>query len=452
MLTRYLSLMSLLLVPLGAAAQDIRVSKFADSLDGSCDADCSLREAVVLANSLPGKQRISLPAGIYTLTLPPERGDPEHDEEDVRIDEDANLNGDLDIHDQLDIVGAGPGVSIIDGTKNDRILEVFPDVTLTLRGLTLRNGYSSFYGGAIANEGTTLLHRVHLENNTYYHPWGGGRKQGGAIANYGELRIYQAQFEHNLATGGDSNAGYGGAIHNSGDLLVRGSLFRNNTAINDDDSSGDGGAIDNLGRADISRSAFIGNFAGLGGAVANKGNGWLKLSNSTLANNYSAWSEINGILQNGAPFGPPGTPELWLLHVTIAGNHNFGLVNHGDLLIRNSLISGNTRSDSGGDVNCANRGDTYSYRARGLLLGNGAGNCTAEFHVENADTFTRVLAPLADNGGPTPTFALLPASPALDAALDSDAKHDQRGAPRPRDGDGDGMVIGDLGAYERQEP
>src|SRR5690606_17043654 len=130
----------------------------------------------------------------------------------------------------------------------------------------------------------------------------------------------------------------------------------------------------------------------------------------------------------------------------------YGLVNHGRALIRNSLISGNRHSDSGDDVNCANRGDSYRYQARGLLLGNGAGNCTADLYVENAETFTRVLAPLADNGGPSPTFALLPASPALDAAVGACASLDQRGAPRPRDGDGDGIAVCDLGAYERQAP
>src|SRR5690606_29964665 len=131
----------------------------------------------------------------------------------------------------------------------------------------------------------------------------------------------------------------------------------------------------------VARSAFVGNYAGLGGALANKGDGCLRLSNSTLADNSSAWSERNGILQNGAPFGPAGTPTLLLKDVSIAGNRNYGLVNHGRALIRNSLISGNRHSDSGDDVNCANRGDSYRYQARGLLLGNGAGNCTADLYV-----------------------------------------------------------------------
>jgi len=53
------------------------------------------------------------------------------------------------------------------------------------------------------------------------------------------------------------------------------------------------------------------------------------------------------------------------------------------------------------------------------------------------------LGPLADNGGPTPTHALLMGSPAIDAADPSSCPHtDQRGAPRPS-----GLAC-DIGAYE----
>jgi CSLREA domain-containing protein len=50
----------LALISVDAAAGDIRVSKFTDSFDGVCDADCSLREAVQRANEQPGPDRILL--------------------------------------------------------------------------------------------------------------------------------------------------------------------------------------------------------------------------------------------------------------------------------------------------------------------------------------------------------------------------------------------------------
>jgi hypothetical protein len=65
-----------------------------------------------------------------------------------------------------------------------------------------------------------------------------------------------------------------------------------------------------------------------------------------------------------------------------------------------------------------------------------------------------LLGPLADNGGPTRTMALLPGSPALDAGSAFGLSTDQRGQPRPHDcatlaNAGDGS---DVGAFELQPP
>lgn len=63
------------------------------------------------------------------------------------------------------------------------------------------------------------------------------------------------------------------------------------------------------------------------------------------------------------------------------------------------------------------------------------------------------LGPLADNGGPTPTEALLDGSPALDAGISDGLTIDQRGAPRPFDLKGLAAAAGgdssDIGADER---
>jgi hypothetical protein len=60
------------------------------------------------------------------------------------------------------------------------------------------------------------------------------------------------------------------------------------------------------------------------------------------------------------------------------------------------------------------------------------------------DTFSDPkLGPLADNGGPTLTMALLPGSPAIDAGNTSLAPAtDQRGFPRPAG------LAADIGAFE----
>ena len=71
------------------------------------------------------------------------------------------------------------------------------------------------------------------------------------------------------------------------------------------------------------------------------------------------------------------------------------------------------------------------------------------------------LGPLADNGGPTETHALLAGSPAIDAGdptamagVGGVPMFDQRGMPFGRVEDGDGNMVAriDMGAYEVQPP
>ena len=67
-----------------------------------------------------------------------------------------------------------------------------------------------------------------------------------------------------------------------------------------------------------------------------------------------------------------------------------------------------------------------------------------------ANPLDPMLAPLAFNGGPTQTHAPLQGSSAIDGGDNAGAPAtDQRGVARPRDGDGNGSKVVDIGAFER---
>jgi hypothetical protein len=69
--------------------------------------------------------------------------------------------------------------------------------------------------------------------------------------------------------------------------------------------------------------------------------------------------------------------------------------------------------------------------------------------VGNMQNTDPMLQPLQDNGGLTKTHALNPTSPVIDAADPSSMEfHDQRGFERPADGDTNGSLVCDIGAFE----
>src|SRR6266567_1486409 len=88
---------------------------------------CTLRAATQASNANSGTDTISLPAGVYTLTI-------------AGRNEDAAATGDLDITDAVTIAGAGAGSVIIDGNGIDRVFDVFANGTTTISGVTIRNG------------------------------------------------------------------------------------------------------------------------------------------------------------------------------------------------------------------------------------------------------------------------------------------------------------------------
>lgn len=455
---------TLSLLMLGCAgtlhAATFTVTSLADSRDGSCTSHCSLREAVDAANKTAGADLILLPAGVHMLERPSTTNS-----HGVKLDEDDNANGDLDLLGTVVIRGVGHETSIIRGIpRNDRLLEVRPGAEVVVERLALENGHTAFNGGAIENHGQLTLRQVRLEGNRTatenpmflpaFGEAGFLQGQGGAIANYGSLAIHQSRLLNNHAWGGyDDNLGRGGAIFNRGALLLRDSLVQRNSAAGEmEDGAGSG--LYNLGHADVARSAFIDNRGAEGTwgvAIANDANGVLKLSNSTLSGHAAPLS----VLGNGRNWPRPtnGSPRATLIHVTIAENEGDGVHNTGWMHIRNSLIAGNRDFwDSDTRTDCFNWGAQARFQAQGLLSRLDSGNCTVDLPVAAEIDTARLYGALATPTGWLPLHTLPRNSPAIDAGVGSCASHDQRGLNRPRDGNGDGVANCDLGAFERAYP
>ena len=161
-------------IDIGAYESGFVSNSFTDTVDVfpgdrvSADSDgfSSLRASVIEANTLPGNNTIVLGAGEFTLSVPGR-------------DEDGALSGDLDITDNLTIMGAGAGETIIDGASLDRVFDVHPGVTLNLSGVTVIGGFAEA-GGGIRNRGVLFIDGVRIQSNTA--DFGGGIFTGNVVA------------------------------------------------------------------------------------------------------------------------------------------------------------------------------------------------------------------------------------------------------------------------------
>ena len=429
--------------PWSAMAQStFVVTKSVDTADGVCDADCSLREAVIAANANPGPDEIRLTQAYYRLSI---AGDGD--------DEDGAIANDLDLTDDVTIRGL-PDRTVLELGGLSRGFEVMADVDATLIDLTIRNGREMGRGGAIWNEGQLNLRRVWLNHNRVtLQPVGVLR--GGAIYNQGILRMNFCQVAQNAAIDAETlTGGTGGGIFNAAgaQIYMYDTVVRYNVA-GTDDIAGYGGGLFNWGQVRIDRSYFGHNDAGdgEGSAISNRAGGSLALFNSTLSSNGHDGSDA--ALANGTTTEPrESLAKANVFNVTIAANNGGGLLNTGRMTLRNSIVGGNFTQD-GGDRwfdtgrNCRNelRGTINSF----FSLVGADGNCASAYTADNRRFLFTELEPLRYLGGPSPVHAPRTGSMAIDGgqpALCPD--RDQRGARRPADGDLDGSLICDIGAVE----
>jgi beta-glucanase (GH16 family) len=302
---------------------------------------------------------------------------------------------------------AAPGL-ILSGNNADRVLIVNAGVSARLSRLTIADGFGFDLAGGILNNGSLALDHCTVRNNRV-----------GAASN----EFWKG----------------GGGIYNGGgsSLQLRDSTVRDNTT-----QMVDGGGVYAFFNAQVAieRSTISGNVAGnVGGGIRSLAN--VTVTNSTISGNTAtAWF-------GGAIFHTDGVMSIVNATVTANVSHPTGpaavfvgtfTTAGASLSVGNSVIGHNQGNGcfvgpfGGGVVSLTSAGHN-------VLTDASCSPGPTDQVVGDA-----LLGPLAGNGGPTSTHALLAGSPAIDAA---DAAlcpaADQRGVARPQ-----GPAC-DAGAVER---
>lgn len=315
-------------------------------------------------------------------------------------------------------------------------------------------------GGAIySNAPVTVSDSIFRDNHTFQ-----ALSAGGAIYITGApASVTRSLFEGNSVDGLDSD---GGAIWTYGTLTIADSMFRNNAALG---PQGDSGAVHFAGSpGSISNSTFVGNqtrgIDGNGGAIGYFGYGESSITNSTITDNatLALGSDGGGVFVYSS--------ALTVLSSTIASNQVLDSTSKGGglaigdpgpfagggavLMLYHAVIADNTSAGTNPDLYVDTPGVISSYS----LIESTAGLTADQLVAINSGSgnllgVDPMLAPLADNGGPTWTRALLPGSPAINMGdpaatygLPNVPRYDQRGFPYDRIS---GVRI-DMGALETQ--
>ena len=232
------------------------------------------------------------------------------------------------------------------------------------------------------------------------------------------------------------SANSGGGIGNNGTLILNNSTIRNNTATN----ATRGGGINNGGTLTLNNSTVSGNTGETGGGIDNTG-GTLTLNNSTVSGNTAGTGNGGGIYNYAT---------VTLNSSTISGNtamYGGGVCSDsGTVTLQNTILAGNTTSSIGPDC-------TGTIGSSGYNLVGDTTDCSFTPTTGDLGDIDAKLFSLFGLPGYHP---LRPGSPAIDAGnpagctdhLGDPLTTDQRGSPRPLDGDGDGDAICDIGSYE----
>ncbi|MGQ0800686.1 MAG: choice-of-anchor Q domain-containing protein [Pseudomarimonas sp.] len=411
-----------------------------------------------------------LGAGVFGLSLPSNPRD------------DAS-GGDLDVFGNLRLIGAGPEITTIESLVVDRLLHVRAEAVALVHGVTLLGGESGSSGGAVRvdAQGTLELADCRVSNSSVFNGFSGAT-DGGGIANAGTLRIERCVIHDNRISGGvvtngggiynvgsttirhsriNGNRVTGGGLGNTGGgISSRGELFLIGSMVESNESFGQSGGLDLSGIARIESSTIANNLASRdgGGLSLAQSETLVELVNSTISGNQASGDAGGVRLLVGTLILRSSTVTA---NVADANNNGIGngggvVVNSGTLRASNTIIAGNVvRQNTDSGVDCIGPLVSEGH----LLLGEAAG-CMHEIAEGDVAGVDPQLLPLGDNGGPTPTHAPAANSPVIDAGPaclglksppgfdEPTLFRDQRGFPRPIDGNGDGISTCDIGAVE----
>ena len=256
-----------------------------------------------------------------------------------------DITGDITAGGDLGTLGGSNNTVTINGNRFDITAEKDADGNNQYSGITVNrgqtlhinnvgsldtngfNGFSSSYGGAIYNRGTTSITGSTFTGNE-------ASVYGGAIYNRSTATITDSTFT------GNSAGTYGGAIYNRSTATIIDSTFTGNSA------EGNGGAIFNYSTATITDSTFTGNEAEYrGGAIFND-SGTATITGSTFTGN-----EANN--RGGAIFNDSGTATI--TDSTFTGNsaeYYGGAISndYGTATITGSTFTGNEAKYGGGAI------------------------------------------------------------------------------------------------------
>ena len=362
-----------------AHAAVFTVTKTADTNDGTCDADCSLREAITAANAAAGSDNISLPAGTYTLT--------------GAAGDDANVSGDLDVTTAtLAINGAGVGTTVIDGGGIESVFDVKDAVgTFAVTDVTVRNGGDE---GVLAGAAdlTILSSRIT------------GNQEDGISTGSGNVELESSTV--------DGNAGDGIAT-GSGDVTLTASTVSGNDGDGISTNSGDvdlsnstisGNLGDNIstdtGDIDIEFSTIANSSDGDGLSTSE---GLIFLSGAIVADNdgddcSTTVEDSDHSLDTDGSCGLTGTGDI------SDGDPNLGpLQNNGGPTETQALLAGSDAIDAGGD-GCPEDDQRFENRPVGAACDIGAYEAGAVAQSTPSGGVVRTATPKPTNtAAPTST-------------------------------------------------